>query len=169
MAAETLSNAQCLRVIGQDLNALGINAFNLGRRNDEYTLWVEGRESGKQLTEQKTSFKGITQAILRPDYLAREISGPIHFSMSEIFWAHIARGIRRRTSHGVTDLHELSLLLRVLGHHLDKKAADDFLIFWSTNSVKVVCGNNEDNFTVLNLYDLGTSMYLTRANRRSAI
>ena len=166
MAAETLSNAQSLRVIGQDLTAGGINVFNLGRRNDEYTLWLEGRESGKQMTEQNMS--RITQAILRREHFAREISEPIHFSNSEIFWAHIARGIRRRTSHGAADLHELSFLLRVLGHYLDKKAADDFMIFWSTNSVKVVYGNNEDNFTMLNLYDLGKSMYLTRSNRHPA-
>jgi hypothetical protein len=63
MAAATLSNAESLRVIGQDLNALGINVFNLGKKNDEYTLWVEERKSGKQLSGQKALFKKITQTI----------------------------------------------------------------------------------------------------------
>ncbi|MGH7793317.1 MAG: hypothetical protein ACREQ2_00215 [Candidatus Binatia bacterium] len=168
MTDVTLSNAQSLRVIGQDLNALDINVFNLGRRNDEYTLGLEGREAGKQPTEHKTAFKRIVQAILRRDDFPRKISEPRQFSAAEIFWAHIARGIKRQTSDGVTDLHELSLLLRVLGSYLDKNEADDFIIFWSTDSVKVVYDNKEDNFTMLNLYDLGTSMYLKRSNRRQA-
>jgi hypothetical protein len=46
----------------------------------------------------------------------------------------------------------LSLLLRVLGHHLDKKAADDFMISWSTKWVRVVYGNREETLTLLDLY-----------------
>jgi len=60
------------------------------------------------------------------------------------------------------------LLLRVLGHHLDKKAADDFMISWSTKWVKVVYGDREETFTLLDLYNHGTSMYLRRSNRHSA-
>jgi hypothetical protein len=165
MAAATLSNAESLRVIGQDLNALGINVFNLGKKNDEYTLWVEERKSGKQLSGQKALFKKITQTISAP---AGEISKPIHFSSSEILWAHVAQGIKRKASDGVTNLHDLSILLRVLGDHLDKKSADDFIIFWSANWVKVVYGNKEENFTLLNLYEVGGNMYLKRSTGRPA-
>jgi hypothetical protein len=55
------------------------------------------------------------------------------------------------------DLPSLSLLLRVLGHDLDRKAVDDFIIFWSPKWVKVVYGSREENFTLLNLYEFGAS------------
>jgi hypothetical protein len=144
MSAVNLSYAQSLRVIGQDLDALGIHAFDLRKKGHDYTVWAEGNGSDKKLTE------------------------VMHFATPQILWTHVARALKRETSRGVTDLHHLSLLLRVLGHHLDKKAADDFMISWSTKWVKVVYGDREETFTLLDLYNHGTSMYLRRSNRHTA-
>jgi hypothetical protein len=164
MAGSTLSNAQSLRVIGQDLDALGINAFHLGKRNSDYTLWVEEAKSGQQPSKQKPLFNKITQAILARSDSSSEASRPIHLSSAEILWAHVAQGIKRKASDGVTD-HNLSLLLRVLGDHLDQRAADDFIIFWSTDWVKVVYGNKEENFTLRNLHEVDANMHLKRTAR----
>ena len=167
-AAAILSNAEALRVIGQDLSALGIDVFNLGKRNDEYTLWAEEGRSDKQPIQQKTLFKTTARTILIRDDSAGGISKPLHFSSSEIHAAHVAQEKRRKTSDGVTDRHDLSSLLRVLGYHLDKKAADDFIIFWSRNWVKVVYDNKEENFTLLNLSEVAANMHLRRSTHRPA-
>jgi len=146
-----LSNAQSLRVIGQDLAALGVDAFNLGRSGDEYTVWIEDRESDKVLTGEKTFTRKIIRMILGNDNSAREIPKPMRFASPQILWTDVARRFNRKGSQELTDLNELSLLLRVLGDFLDKNQADDFIIFWSKNSVKVVFGKREENFT-LSLY-----------------
>jgi hypothetical protein len=144
MSAANLTNAQSLRVIGQALDALRVNAFDLRKKGHDYTIWVETQDSDKKLT------------------------GEIHFATSQILWTHVARAVKRKTSDGVTDPHNLSFLLRVLGHHLDNNAVDDFMIFWSTKWVKVVYGKKEANFTLPNLYEFGTGMYLKRPNLHSA-
>ena len=144
MSVANLTNAQSLRVIGQALDPLGINTFDLRKRCRDYTIWVERKNSEKKLTEE------------------------IHFATSQILWTHVARALKRKTSGGVTDPHNLSFLLRVLGHHLDNNAVDDFMIFWSTKSVKVVYGKKEENFTLPNLYEFGTGMYLKRPNLHTA-
>jgi hypothetical protein len=53
----------------------------------------------------------------------------------------------------------------VLGDHLDQRAADDFIIFWSTDWVKVVYGNKEENFTLRNLHEVDANMHLKRTAR----
>jgi hypothetical protein len=143
MSAANLSNAQSLRVIGQALDALRIKAFDLRKSGHNYTIQVERKDSDKGPTEE------------------------IHFATSQILWTHVARALTRKTSDGVTDPHNLSFLLRVLGHHLDTEAVDDFIIFWSTKAVKVVYGKKEECFTLPNLYKFGTGMYLKRPNRHT--
>ena len=163
MATATLSNAQSLRVIGQDLNSLGVHEFNLGKKNGEYTLWVEERRSLRPAREWQPLLKKIGQVLSTAEDAAGQGSKPIHISNSEILWAHVAQGIRRKAPDGATR-HDLSLLLRVIGEHLDEKAVDDFIIFWSANWVKVVYGHREENFTVLSLSEVESSMQLKRSS-----
>jgi hypothetical protein len=164
----TLSNAQSLRVIGQELAALGVDAFNLARRDDDYSVWIANSKSAKVSTEEKTLTKEIIRMISGEDYSAPpEIPSAIHFAGLQILWRDVARQLNRKPSQEVADLNELSLLLRALGDFLDKNRADDFVIFWSKNSVKVVFGDREEDFNLLNLYNMGTRMYLKRSSRRS--
>jgi hypothetical protein len=158
MTVVNLLCSESLRVIGQDLTALSINDFKLGKRGTEYTLAVEGRLSDRALTDVKTW-------ILDRSQFSSESPNTIQFSTSNVLWAYVARAMNRKTSNGLTDLNQLSLLLRGLGDFLDKKQSEDFLIFWSRNTVKVVYNRREENFTLVNLYDLGTSMYLKRSAR----
>jgi len=160
-----LSNAKALRVIGQDLAALDVNAFNLGRRGDDYTVWIEGRESDRSFSPKKL----FGRIFAGREGFAKETPNPMHFSTSQIVWTDVARSLSRKGVQRVTDLNELSLLLRALGDFLDKNHADDFIAFWSRDSVKVVFDNREQNFTFLNLYDVGTHMYLKRSNRRPPV
>jgi len=50
MSAANLSNAQSLGVIGQALDALRVNAFDLRKKGHDYTIWVERKNSEKKAT-----------------------------------------------------------------------------------------------------------------------
>ena len=45
MEIETLSYAQSLRVIGQQLDGLGVDSFKLDKRGDEYIVQTDDSES----------------------------------------------------------------------------------------------------------------------------
>ena len=166
MPAATLSHAQSLRAIGQDLAALGVHIFNLGKMGNEYTVWAEHKELAPPPTEGKSLLKRVTQKVLEPADSTTQRPNPIHFAASDITGADNEQRLKRTSSAGTPDLIHLSVLMRVLGDYLDKKEADDFAIFWFGNSVKVVYSKKEETFTLDNLYDIGVHMYLRRSNRR---
>lgn len=65
----------------------------------------------------------------------------------------------------------VSLGLRLVGGYLDRKGAVAFSIWWSIESVKVryeapASSLEETSFTMQNVWDLGTGMYLRRSNRQ---
>ena len=96
----------------------------------------------------------------------REIQNRIYFSHVEIFNSDMEHQSKRNISDSPSDLRDLSFVLRVLGGYLDRKAAREFTISWSMNSIKLRYDQKEENFTLENLYDLGISMYLKRSDRR---
>jgi hypothetical protein len=161
-----LSNAQSLRVIGQELAEFGVDVFNLARRDDEYTVWIDNRKF-QPVVKEKTLTERIMEKILGGDESALPEVPPdsMRFPSLQILWKDVARQLNRHASHGVADLNELSLLLRALGDFLDRNQAEDFAVFWSTHAVKVVFDSREENFNLVNLYNMGTRMYLKRSNR----
>ncbi len=162
MPSETLSFAQSLRVIGQDLDALGVHIFNLRKSGDEYTVWVERKAPAMGSIENKRFLKKITQQFFATTNSISTETNPIRFVTEDILRADTERRLNRNGSESTLDLIHLSVLMRVLGDYLDKKAADDFAIFWLGNSVKVVYGNKEESFRFDNLYDISVHMYLRR-------
>jgi hypothetical protein len=167
MAAVTLSYAQALRVIGQDLVPLGINSFELAKTGNDYVVWTKPGEFAPDLSAKKTFFEKITQKILGRTDSDREVLNRLHFGSSNIFSANLERASKRRTSDSPKDVRDLSFVLRVLGDYLDRKAPRDFTISWSMDTIKVRYDQNkEESFTLQNLYDFGINMYLKRSNRR---
>ena len=162
MAAVTLSYAQALRVIGQDLVPLRTNSFELAKWGDDYIVWMENGELAEYLSAKKTFFEKITQKILGHADADGEIPNRLYFSSSDIFFANIKRESKRRTANSPRDLRDLSFVLRVLGGYLDRKLARELTISWSTNSIKVRYDQKEESFTTENLYDFGINMYLKR-------
>lgn len=165
MAAVTLSYAQALRVIGQNLIPLGVDSFELAKWGDDYIVWECGGLA-RDPSEKQTFFARITRKILGHDDSDREPVNRMYFSSVEIFTSDIAQQSKRRISGSPSDLRDLSFVLRVLGDFLDRKAAREFTISWSTDSIKVRYDQKEENFTLQNLYDFGINMYLKRSDRR---
>lgn len=163
MAPETLSYTQALRVIGQDLDGVGVNSFELEKRDDAYIVQLDRRETAKVLPRENSLLKHFTEKILGPGEPAKEISNTLHFTAAQLLRSDTERRMRRSTPGAMPDISDLSLVLRVLGDYLDRKAANDFAISWSTDSIKVRFGRKEEIFTLPNLYDLGVHMYLKRS------
>ncbi len=63
MGTLTVSYAQALRVIGQNLVPLGINAFELATWGNDYIVWIKHRESARHPSA-NTVLDKITQKIL---------------------------------------------------------------------------------------------------------
>lgn len=167
MTAEALSNAQSLRVIGQQLAGLGINSFELDKRGDEYIVRRDRTEStgdAREKTFLESVFKNTPGA---PD-TEREIPNPLCFSTSQIIWSDTENQLRRGQPTTMPDANELSTLLRVLGDYLDRRAANDFAISCDMGLVTVSYGQKKESFRSENLYDLGVHMYLRRSNRGRA-
>jgi len=155
--------AQSLRVIGQALKTLGINAFALTKDADKFIVrdWepsflnniadkIWGRESGQT---------GFTNANSR-DLLVYGRSDAERLEA-------IAR--TRRASQNIEE-SRISSGLRVVGEYLDEQRAVEFNIWWSTESVivkyKTAAGApKKTNFTVQSLQDLAVGMYLRRSSR----
>jgi hypothetical protein len=154
--AELLSYAQALRVIGQELDALSVDSFELARWGDDYVVWPKRTERADKGLVSK-----ITQMILGHDDSSREIPNRIYFTSTEILWADTQRRLKRQIG-SPTDRRDRSFVLRVLGDYLDRKNARHFTISWSRDSTSIRYDQIQEIFTTQNLYDLGIRMYLRR-------
>ena len=161
MARETLSYSQSLRVIGQRLHGAGINSFELNKSRDEYIVRLDPGSFVPKVSRETRLSKCISEKILSDSL--RAVPTTLKFTISEILCSDDEEGLRRRKT-GMPDINNLSLVLRVLGDYLDRKAAGDFAISGSMDSVNVRYDQQEQRFTAHNLYDLAIVMYLKRSN-----
>jgi hypothetical protein len=167
VAGVILSYSRILRVIGQDLEPLGVNAFKLAKLGDDFSVSMNQSESEQVPPAKGTVFNKVTQKIFgRPDS-PRETLYHRYFTSREILVADLERQSRRKVSHSPSDLRNLSLELRGLGDYLDRKAAGDFAISWAPapDAIKVRYDQKSASFTMRDLYDFGIHMYLKRSER----
>jgi hypothetical protein len=157
MSGTTLSYAQSLRVIGQDLESLSVDSFHLDKSNDQYIVQMNRSKP------EKTILKRITERIQRSD--GKQNPNPARFTTSQLLWSDNERRLKRGGSEGIPDANKLSLVLRVIGDFLDEKKAGDFAVSWSNDWIGVSYNRKVESFTTDNLYDLGVRMYLRRSNR----
>jgi hypothetical protein len=163
--AESLSYAQSLRVVGQDLDALGVDFFELAKWGDDYIVWPGHAESMTKLSAEQGFLSKITQKILGHEDSAREIPNRLYFTPADIIWADTQRRLKRKISGSPSDLRDLSFVLRVLGDYLDRQKVSQFTISWSQDSIIISYDQKQERFTSQNLYDFGIGMYLRRSTR----
>ena len=177
MTPAALSYAQSLRVMGQALEALRIDSFELEKRGDEYVVRMDPSESAGKLSWDTNFLKTLAEKIWGPgDFEQRDLNPggptePLVYKSSDIDRLDSEGRSGRGSQDSMPDARNLSLALRVLGDYLDQKGAQDFAIPWSIHSVRVKyvtihsIGLKEEDFTVQNLYDRGVHMYMRRSNR----
>jgi hypothetical protein len=64
MAGVTLSYSRILRVIGQDLEPLGVNSFELAKWGDDFSVLMNQSDAGRELPTRRTVFEKFMQKIL---------------------------------------------------------------------------------------------------------
>lgn len=176
--------ARHLRVIGQDLENIQLDTFNLECAGDAYLVWVRsdgGHEGGHPLLR---AGKGrLLQKLWRnriPSHtIAREESyvdfhaqtgKRLRYSVADLDRMEREQRARRHRQSGTTDGHSLSQLLRTVGDLVGRKGERLLGISWQELSISMVVetpqGRKEiDVFRPDNLYDLWVKMYLRRDNR----
>ena len=162
--AESLSYAQSLRVVGQDLDALGVDSFELAKCGDDYIVWPVRAEFRRKLSAEKGFLSKITQKILGHDDSDEEIPDRLSFAPAQTVWSDIQRRLKRQ-SDSPSDRRDRSFLLRVLGDYLDRKNAGQFTISCFNNSITIGYDDKQESLTSENLYDFGIRMYLRRSSR----
>jgi hypothetical protein len=165
MTTTTESYAQSLRVIGQALEILRINAFALEKTGEKYIVrdWEPSF-----LESMADDVSGPNDSDQCPS--TESSSALLVYSASDAERLE-TNGRLRRGSNGHQDTYKVSSALRLVGDYLDKERAVAFDIWWSNESVRIRYeapegGFEERKFTVGNLQDLGIGMYLRRSRRQ---
>lgn len=164
MVAESLSYAQSLRVIGQDLDKFRLNSFRLEKKGDEYVVQIDPTDSPRQSLPREGFLARFIEKIMGSERALEATPKLVRFTSTGILWSDTERKLKRYEPDGMP-MHNLSVVLRALGNYLDRKGASDFAISWTTHSAKVSYNNKEEYFSTDNLHDLGISMYLKRVTR----
>ena len=154
---EGLSYAQCLRVIGQYLDAHRINSFDLKTLNVSFAV-----SSNEPTIEAPKGLLSQVRRLFIPE--TPPVPNPVIFSRLEIYRLDKDRRAARKPG-SPTDRRDNSFVLRVLGDYLDRKNATEFSVHCSRDSVRVRCDAGAELFTHQDLYDLGIRMYLRRGGR----
>jgi len=176
-----LDYARHLRVIGQDLEGLRLETFNLECTGDAYLVWsrpggtdLEGSPLSRlsknrlqKLWKNKSRSHGQEELVTLPSSVRAK---RYRYSLSDIDRMEHESKSRRYHKPGITDGRSLSQLLRTVGAIVGQKHGRLLGISWQDFSVSVVVettqGQREiDVFRPDNLYDLWVRMYLRRDNR----
>jgi len=162
------SYAQSLRVIGQALETLRINAFALEKKGDKYIVHDWEPSFLKSLADEVW---GTGDFGSMP--LPTQKSGNVLIYTNSDAERLETQDRLRRGSKGNPDTYTISSGLRSVGDYLDKERAVTFDIWWSVESVRVrfetaAGGPKETIFTVHNLQDLAVGMYLRRSIRQAS-
>ncbi len=167
VAGVLLSYSRILRVIGQDLEPLGVNAFELAKLGDDFSVSMNQRASQQVSSAKGTVLDKINQVIFGRMDSPRETPHYKNFTSREILAADMERQSRRNISRSRSDFRNLSLELRGLGDYLDRKLPGDFTISWAPapDLIKVRYDQISECFTLRDLYDFGIHMYMNRSDR----
>lgn len=179
----TVDYARHLRVIGQELEGLRLEAFNLECTGDSYLIWSRPGGTGLEDSPLSRLSKNRLQKLWKNRSRTRSygqeelVTLPssvqakrYRYSLSDIERMERESRSHRHPKANVADGHSLSQLLRTVGAIVRQKHERLLGISWQDFSISVVVetaqGQREiDVFRPDNLYDLWVRMYLRRDNR----
>src|SRR3990172_7199158 len=132
-----------LRTLGQELENLGINRFNLECREDDYLVWVPGAGSA---VENIASAPKVNLWLKLWRGTARLLAGLLlrrrrrcyRYSLADIGRIERLARDRRGQELRAADGHSLSQLLRTIGALADQKSERLLGISWQNNTVSIV-------------------------------
>jgi hypothetical protein len=172
-----------LRAIGQDLEILHFNDFNLELTADAYLVWVKSGGASDSDKPRSRISKSRLQKLWRNRAASRMLGHDessfvssseggrrLRYTVPELDRMEREQRARRRIPSGNADGHSLSQLLRTLGDFIGQRSERLLGIAWQELSVGVVFQTHQGRkeievFRPDNLYDLWVRMYLKRDHR----
>ena|SRR5437773_11137169 len=167
-----MPHAKSLRAIGQYLETLPIQAFEIEKTGNDYVVrtaslsptaqWIF-KESPNEVSDSPTRTK-------KPSSNDRSM----RYETLDIVRLD-AQGRKKRRKHNFSQTRgakTLSQLLRTVGEHLDRIEVSAFTVSWSTDSVSVDYqraegGREREDFTLKQVRELGLHMQLHRSGREA--
>ena len=170
--AETGSYSAQLRLLGQQLEVLGMEGFTVRLVPDGYR--VTGTKRYQPPVEEKSG-KNLWQRIRagsQPAAASPQLFEPVelHFSVEDLANMEGDAKQKRRGTPARSDAHSLSQILRAVGALVEQKQGQflgvvkegqDIAIEYQSVSQR----NTVEKFTVSSLYDFWVKMYLRRRER----
>jgi len=176
--------AQPLRAIGQALETLNIQAFEMEPTGEAYfirgakTLATTDTEPQRLSldnlrsiwgtgAEQKDSVIGSGQPAKNPAATSRI---ELNYTPKDVERLEVEGRAKRGASENMADPTSLSQLLRCIGAYLTQKVARLQKLSWEGDSLSVEYETSmgsriQETLAASDLYDLGVRMYLQRASR----
>lgn len=176
--AEMVGYAQPLRAIGQALEVLNIQGFEMEAARGEFFIRgvATGAEAGRSRDHATSKIHAVWGALPhfghaeRPRVDSPETSLELHYTSQDVARLDAEGRSRRGTSNTEAEATSLSQVLRCIGGYLNKKSSSLLKITREADSVvleyQTSSGNRmKDTFSVKDLYDLWVGMYLQRSGR----
>ena len=164
-----MPQSKSLRAIGQSLELLGIEAFELKKEGLSYIV----RSESLPATAQPAFKRYLAVPVWDSGHLQPKAGhGSLRYDSVDISWLD-ARGRKRRRNRFFARLRgpaQLSHLLRTLGAHLDRIGVSAFNITWASDFVfvdyQVPGGQRErETFRIEKLRELSLRLRFRRSRR----
>ncbi|MCZ6625036.1 MAG: hypothetical protein O7B35_12525 [Deltaproteobacteria bacterium] len=178
----TADYAQPLRTMGQDLEVLRVEAFEIESVGNDYI--IRGRTEVPPLEESPSHafkksglravwgrFRGRYSEQKEPTaHQPSSVGLELHYTPEDIERLEREGQARRRDPNRMPNAHSTSQLLRAVGAYVDHKGARLLAVSWRDQSVSIVYetaqGRRElDVFRLDSMYDFWVRMYLRRVDR----
>jgi hypothetical protein len=163
-----------LRAIGQSLETLRVEEFDLEKDGDAYVVRSRSLTPTSQWILRNTLIEGVWDSAAE-EKSTRSTGGngwlrydPLDISRLDV------QGRKRRKSQAFAEMrgaNKLSQLLRTLGEHLDRTEATVFNISWGSDAVSVDYATSDGNrerrsFSIEKLQQLSLHSRFGRLSRR---
>jgi hypothetical protein len=168
---ESLSYAQTLRTVGQMLEALEIQSFELKIEGNDFTVSAQKsrrpREKSLRVFWRRLRGKGAgSRGTNKPSSGIVEL----HYTTAEIARIDCVGRAKRGATAGAPEPHSLSQVLRAVGAYVDRKGGQLLTVLKDNQNIDFEYKSGlktkvSQQFTVPALYDYWVKMYLNRRGR----
>jgi hypothetical protein len=159
-------HAQSLRAIGQSLEVLRVENFELEKEGNSYVVWSESLSPTSQWIFRNSLVEKVWGSRVPNQKPTPSGDKVLCYEPPDISWLD-AQGQKKRRKQSyppIVGAGKLSQLLRAVGGHLDRMETTVFKISWAASSVSIDYhlpggGDRErKDFSVEKLHDLGLHM-----------
>ena len=167
-----MQHSKFLRIIGQSLEILHIENFELGKDGNAYVVRSKSLTSTSQWILRNSLIENVLDASGSDQRVIRSIVGDGWLRYDPLDLLRLdAQAQKKRRGHAFAQVRggsKLSQLLRTLGDHLDRIEVSAFDISWASDSVSVSYQTSDGrreprNFSIEKLHQLGLHMRFRRS------